>query len=66
MNWYEVEATVLGRRHAGRYRRIGSMIEVNWNGGLRTTPPGALRDEVAAAAVLKHMVLRGAEPRKAA
>jgi hypothetical protein len=66
MNWFEVEATVLGQRHTARYRRIGSLIEVNWNDALRATSVGSLRDEIAAAAMLKQMVLRGDTPKKAA
>ena len=66
MNWFEFEATVQGQRHTARYRRVGSLIEVNWNDGLRATSVGGLRDEVVASAILRQMVLRGGEPLKAA
>ena len=66
MNWFEVEAIVEGRRHTARYRRVGTLIEVNWNNGVRATSVGALRDNVVAAGLLKQMVLRGGEPLKAA
>ena len=66
MNWFEIETTVHGKRHTARYRTVGTMIEVNWNDGLRATSKGSLRDEVAAAAILKQMVLRGPVAKKAA
>jgi hypothetical protein len=66
MNWFEIEATVLGQRHTARYRTVGTMIEVNWNDALRATSKGSLRDEVAAAAILKQMVLRGPVTKRAA
>ena len=66
MNWFEVEAVVQGQRHTARYRRVGSLIEVDWNDGVRATSVGALRDNVVAAGLLKQMVLRGGQPLKAA
>lgn len=60
MDWLQIELMVHERAYKARYRIVGDMLEVFWNGTLRTQPIGAVRPEVAAANGLRGMILRAA------
>ncbi len=61
MDWLQIELMVHERAYKARYRIVGDMLEVFWNGTLRTQPIGAVRPEVAAANGLRGMILRAAQ-----
>lgn len=60
MDWHQIELMVHGRAYKARYRVVGDMVEVNWNGKLRAQSIGAVRPEIAAANGLRGMILRAA------
>lgn len=60
MEWNQIELMVHERAYKARYRVVGEMLEVCWNGTLRAQPTGAVRPEVAAANGLRGMILRAA------
>lgn len=61
MDWQQIELMVHARAYKARYRILGDMLEVDWNGSRRAQSIGAVRPEIAAANGLRGMILRAAE-----
>jgi len=61
MNWDQIELLVGGCAYRARFRQVGDLVEVDWNGSKRGHPLGSLRVEVAAANGLRSMIVRAAK-----
>jgi len=58
MHWKPIETLLGPQSYSGRYRVIGSRIEVEWGDAKRVDFMGAMREEIAAANVLRQLVRR--------
>ena len=61
MDWNQIELMVDRRAYKARFRQVGELVEIDWNGAKRACAVGPLRAEVAAANGLRSMIARAAK-----
>lgn len=66
MQWKPIETLLGAQSYSGRYRVVGARIEVEWGDATHVDIMGALREEIAAASVLRQLVRRTLGQRSAA